>query len=279
MKLVAKRRALIPVAAVALAAVLLLAPAANAAAPVPTLASTSQYKALVAYVAKLRGLQLQPTTAAQKAVYEGQLTAKHGATVNKSSALFGRAKKVAKKENQATFKRFSLKVRKAEATDIAELRDEYDNRLANAAADYGARIDGIEAEYDARIASLQKQIQRLRVQKAKVKSLEKKANVQKVISGLISQVADEKKREIDDLSDAKARYADEQAKIRQAKAVDTAEIRETSQNAIDNLRNRSNRAYNNKLATLQLRRTNQLLDLEAKLNEGRAFIATMPVVG
>ena len=231
------------------------------------------------YVTKLRGLQAQPATAAQKAAYEGELTAKHAATVNKSTALFSRGKKEARAETQDRFKATAQKVRKAEAGELAELRTEYDARLDDAEAGYGKRIDAIEAEFDARIAKRDREIQRLRVQKAKSGGLTKKTAIQKQIAALIKQIGDDKKRERETLTELKDRYTEEKSEIREAKSADTAAIRKANQTAIEKLRARSARSYNNKVATLQLRRTNQLLDLEAKLTEGRAYIGAMPVVG
>jgi predicted HicB family RNase H-like nuclease len=275
---VAKRRSVFPLAVLALATALLLAPRAGATT-VPTLASSPQYKALVTYVAKLRGLQAQPTSAAQKASYEAELTAKHAAAVNKSTALFSRGKKKAKIESQDRFKTGTAKVRQLEADELADLRAEYDQRLDNAEAGYGKKIDAVEAEFDARIAKRDKEIQRLRVQKAKSSNLAKKNTIQAQIAAQIKAIGDEKKRERDALAKAKDLYAEEKAVIDKAKTAATTDIREANQTAIEKVRARSTRAYNNKVAVLQLRRTNQLLDLEAKLTEGRSYTAVMPIVG
>jgi predicted HicB family RNase H-like nuclease len=275
---VAKRRSVLSLAVLALAALLLLAPRAGAAT-LPTLAASPQYKALVTYVAKLRGLQAQPTTAAQKASYEAELTAKHAAAVNKSTALFSRGKKKAKIESQERFKLGSAKVRQLEAGELADLRAEYDQRLDNAEAGYGKKIDAVEAEFDARIAKRDKEIQRLRVQKAKSSNIAKKDLIQKEIAALIKLIGDDKKRERDALNQAKDLYSEEKVAINRAKTAATTDIREDNQTAIEKVRARSTRAYNNKVATLQLKRTKQLLDLEAKLTEGRSYTAVMPVVG
>jgi hypothetical protein len=278
MKSAPQRPPVFPFAVLALAAVLLLAPNAGAAT-VPTLASSPQYKALATYVTKLRSLQAQPTTAAQKAAYESALTAKHAAAVNKSTALFARGKKEAKAETQSRFRSGAAKVRKVEARALADLRAEFNTRLDDAEAGYGKKIDAVEAEYDARIAKRDREIQRLRVQKAKSGSLAKKTSIQKQIAALIKQIGDDKKRERGALAELKDRFAEEKSEIREAKAADTVAIGEANQTAIEKLRARSTRSYNNKVATLQLRRTNQLLDLEAKLTEGRAYIGLMPVAG
>jgi hypothetical protein len=81
--------------ATAFVALLLLAPSAPAA-KAPPLATTAQYRAFVEYVKKLDGLAGRPTTAAQKAEYETDLTAKRAAAAHKANALFKRASEEAK---------------------------------------------------------------------------------------------------------------------------------------------------------------------------------------
>jgi len=66
-------------------AVLLLPAGAMAAGERPSLAATAQYKAFVEYVKKLDGLVGQPTSTAQKATYEKELTAKLEAKKRKPS--------------------------------------------------------------------------------------------------------------------------------------------------------------------------------------------------
>ena len=153
-----KWRPVLSILAVAAASLLLLVPGASAASPVPTLASTAQYKALVAYVAKLRSLQGKPTTAAQKVVYDSQLVTKHGAAVQKSSALLVRGKKVASKEAKAGSKDDSKQIRQAEARAIDELQDQYAARFDEAATRNQQRIDALSNEYSNRLDTLKRQI-------------------------------------------------------------------------------------------------------------------------
>lgn len=193
-----KWRPVLSILAVATAAVLLLVPTASAAAPVPTLASTAQYKALVAYVAKLRSLQSKPTTAAQKAVYDSKLVTKHGAAVQKSSALFVRGKKVASKEAKAGTRDDSQRIRQAEARAIDELQDAYAARFDAAADRNQQRIDALANEYGRRLDTLKRQIGDLRVKKAKSKDPARKDQIQDQISSLIELVAAAKKEQGED---------------------------------------------------------------------------------
>jgi len=274
-----KWRSVLPVLAVAAAVLLLPAASASAAAPVPTLASTAQYKALVAYVAKLRSLQTKPTTTAQKAVYDSKLVTKHGAAVQKSTALFLRGKKVASKEAKAASKDDSQRIRQAEARAIEELQDSYAARFDEAATKNQQRIDALAAEYSRRLDTLKRQIGDLRVKKAKSKDPARKDQIQEQISSLIDLVAAAKKEQGEDRASLADTYQREKQELRDAKANAIAAARNEGQEAIEALRNRTQRRYNDKVSSLQAKRERQLVDLEAKLANGRAAIALMPVVG
>lgn len=271
-----KLRSLVPVAAVALLAVALLAPAAKAA-NVPPLAATAQYRALVSFVDKLDNLSNTPATAAQKATYDGQLENKHGAAVNKSTALFNRGKKAAQAESQRAFKTGVRTIRRTEAGELAALRRDYDARMNQAADNYESALGRVEDTYDSRTASLRKQIRRLRDQKAKAEGVLRKAEIQEAIERRVKRVADNRKAEQEEVVDLKAGYRREKDAIRSAKASATRSVQQNDDEAIETLRNRGKQIYNAKVRTLQSRRANQLNDLEAKLNAGRAAIARMPV--
>jgi hypothetical protein len=271
------RRVLLPLSLLLLAA-LLLAPRASTA-KVPTLASTAQYKALVEYVAELEGLATQPTTAAQKSVYDSELTTKHGAAVLKSAALFLRGKKVASKESRTRFRAGSLKVRRAEAAEIVALQDEYGDRLDRAADAYADELGRLEDVYQRRVAALQKQVSDRRVKKAKAKDPRRKAAIQGRIDALIRRTADTRKQRGEAKAELKARYAKEDEALRAAQQRAVAAVREGGDESVAQLRDRWNRVYDRKVASLRAKRASQVADLEAKLNRGRAAITSMPVVG
>jgi hypothetical protein len=274
-----KWRPVLSILAVAAAALLLLVPAASAAAPVPTLASTAQYKALVAYVAKLRSLQGKPTTTAQKAVYDSKLVTKHGAAVQKSSALFVRGKKVASSEAKAGTKDDSQRIRQAEAQAIDALQDQFAARFDDAANKNQQRIDALSNEYAHRLDTLKRQIGDLRVKKAKTKDQARKAGIQDQISSLIELVAAAKKEQGEDRAALADTYQREKQQLHDAKANALAAARAEGQEAIGALRNRIQRRYNNKVRSLQAKRESQLIDLETKLTNGRIAISQMPVAG
>lgn len=271
-----KLRSLVPVAALALLAVALLAPAAKAA-NIPPLVTTAQYKALVSFVDKLDKLSNTPATAVQKAIYDGQLENKHGAAVNKSTALFNRGKKAAQAESQRAFKTGARTIRRTEAGELAALRREYDARMDRAANNYDSAVGRVEDAYDSRTASLKKQIRRLRDQKANAESIVRKEQIQEAIGRRVKRGADDRKVEQEEIADLRTGYRREKEAIRSAKASATRVVQQSDDEAIETLRTRGKRIYNTRVRTLQSRRANQLRDLENKLNAGRAAIARMPL--
>ncbi|HET7444560.1 MAG TPA: hypothetical protein VFJ57_07880 [Solirubrobacterales bacterium] len=263
-------------AAVALVAVALLAPAAKAA-NIPPLVTTAQYKALVSFVEKLNKLSNTPATAAQKAGYEGQLENKHDAAANKSAALFNRGKKGAQAESQRAVQRGVRTVRTTEAGELAALRKDYDARMTEAANNYAKAVGKLEDVYDSRAASLKKQVKRLRKQKANAESAVQKEVIQEAIERREKRGSEDRRVEKEELADLRKGYSREKAAIRSAKASATQSVQQNDQEAIETLRNRNKQIYNTRVRTLQSRRVNQLHDLENKLNVGRAAITRMPV--
>lgn len=276
MNLSRKLRLFVPTAAVALIALALVAPVANAA-NVPLLVTTAQYKALVRYVDKLDGLSNTPATTAQKAAFEDQLANKHDAAANKANALFSRAKRAAQAESQRAVQAGVRTIRATEATELTALRNDYDARINRAADIYQSAVGRLEDVYDSRAASLRKQIRRLRKQKANADGVLRKTEIEEAIERRVKLAADDRKVEAEELADLKAGYRREKAAIRSAKASATLSVQQNDDEAIETLRNRSKRIYNTRVRTLQSRRVNQLRDLDNKLNAGRAAIARMPV--
>lgn len=270
-----KLRLFVPLAAVILLAAALLAPSANAA-NIPPLSSSGQYKALVSFVDKLHGLAYTPATAAQKAAYDGQLDNKHEAAVNKSTALFNRAKKAAKAEADRAFKAGVKTIRGSEAGELAGLRKQYDTRIDRAANNYGAELGKIEDEFDDRVATLRKEIKKLRNQKANAKTEVQKTLDQEAIERRAARITADRKLEQEEIVDLKASYRKEKEVIRAAKASATQLVQQEDDTAVERLRNDHNRIYNARVRALQSKRTNQLGDLEAKLDAGRAAIEKIP---
>ncbi|HEU4737513.1 MAG TPA: hypothetical protein VFS54_00365 [Solirubrobacterales bacterium] len=264
-----------PLAAIALLAMALLAPSATAA-NIPPLSSSAQYKALVKFVDRLDGLAYTPTAAAQKAAYDGQLDNKHEAAVNKSTALFNRAKKAAKAEATRAFKAGVKTIRTTEAGELAGLRKQYDTRIDQAANNYQAELGKIEDEFDDRVATLRKEIKKLRNQKANAKTEVQKTLDQEAIERRTDRIAGDRKLEQEEITDLKTGYRKEKETIRAAKASATQLVQQDDDTAVERLRNDHNRIYNAKVRTLQSKRTNQVSELEAKLNAGRAAIERIP---
>jgi hypothetical protein len=270
-----KVRRLVPVVAVALLAVALVAPAAKAA-EIPPLITTPQYKALVGFVEKLNQLSHTPATAAQKATYEDQLQNKHDATADKATALLDRGKKAAQRESQREISIGVKTIRQTQAGELAGLRRDYDARMNRAATNYENSAGRIEDIFDGRSAALRRQVSRLRKQKANANSAVVKASIQQAVARRTKRGSENRKLQQEEISDLKAGYGREKAAIRAGKQSATRSLQENDAEAVVTLRNRGKQIYNTTVRTLQARRVNQLNDLESKLNAGRAAITRIP---
>jgi hypothetical protein len=270
-----KVRRLVPVVAVALLAVALLAPIAKAA-ETPPLITTPQYKALVSFVEKLNKLSHTPATAAQKATYEDQLQNKHDATADKATALLERGKKAAQLESQREISIGVRTIRQTQAGELAALRRDYDARTNRAATNYENSVGRIEDIFDGRSAALRRQVSRLRKQKADANSAIVKATIQEAIDRRTKRGGENRKLQQEEIADLKAGYGREKAAIREGKQSATRSLQQDDGEAIVTLRNRGKRIYNTTVRTLQARRVNQLNDLERKLNAGHAAITRIP---
>jgi hypothetical protein len=270
-----KVRGLIPVVAVALLAVALLAPAAKAAESPPLIAS-AQYKALVGFVEKLGKLSNTPATTAQKAAYEDQLQNKHDAAVGKAAALLARDKKAAQRESQRQITIGVRSIRQTQAGELAALRRDDNSRMNRAATIYQNSVGRVEDIFDGRSASLRKQVTRLRKQKANANSFVVKAVIQEAINRRTKRGSENRKLQQEEIADLKAGYGREKGAIRAGKQSATRSLQEDDAEAIVTLKNRGNRIYNDTVRTLQARRVDQLNDLERKLNAGRAAIGRIP---
>lgn len=266
-------------AALALLALFLIPAGAEAAKKAPPFNATAQYKALSQYLAKLERLQSTPASADQKLTYERELTAKHGAAVNKSTALFNRAKQGVKAETQASFKLGAKQVRAEEASELAELRSEYAARLDKAAVGYRRDLTALEDQFDARDKRLQRQIRALRMRKAEAEGLERKTKVQAQINVIVQQVEDSQKQRAKALDKLEQSYREQRVAIETARQKEAEVVREARQQSIERLTRKRNRHYNAKVAESRTRRENQVTDLEAKLAAGRLAISLMPTSG
>jgi hypothetical protein len=271
-----KLRRLTLVVAGALFAVALLSPVAKAA-EVPPLVTTTQYRALDGFVEKLEKLSDTPATAAKKTGYEDQLENKHGAAVDKSTALFNRGKKAAQRESERAIKAGVRTIRQTEAGELAALRRDYEARMDRAATNYENAIGRVEDVFDNRNAALAKQVKRLRKQKANAEGAVRKGTIQQTIDRRTRRASENRELQQEEIADLKAGYRREKAAIRSGKQSATQSLQQNDAQAIVTLRNRGKRIYNTTVRTLQSQRVDQLHDLESKLNAGRAAIKRMPV--
>src|SRR5215218_2650571 len=155
-----------------------LLPSAAQAAKAPSLASTAQYKALIAYVKKLDGLAGQPTSAAQKDTYEAELSAKKEAAAHKANALFKRSSEEALAESDAKFKAQAAAIRRTEETELAAIGAEFGAKLERAYASYQAKLARIASGRHTFESRTHQQIDELRTKKAQTADVSQKNAIQ-----------------------------------------------------------------------------------------------------
>jgi DNA anti-recombination protein RmuC len=114
------------------------------------------------------------------------------------------------------------------------------------------------------------------VRKAKTKGAIDKAQIQDRIEALKEDLAESRIEEREARKRLRVRFVKEREAIRAAKAKDTAAIEDANQKEIETIKRRWDRTFNRKLGNLQNRRSNQVSDLEGKLDAGRFYIAQMP---
>ena len=169
-----KVRRLVPVIAVALLAVALLAPAAKAA-EIPPLISTSQYKALVSFIEKLERIRARrrppprrPTTRTSC-----RTSTTPPRTKRPRSSTAARKRPSANRRREITIG--VRTIRQTQAGELAALRKDYDARM-NRAADQPRERGGPGRKHLRRPQrALRRQVSRLRKQKANANSRDRQS--------------------------------------------------------------------------------------------------------
>lgn len=266
-------------AAKTLAAVLcaaLLLPAAAAAGKRPSLASTAQYKAFVEYVKKLDGLVGQPTSSAQKATYESELTAKLEAATHKANALFNRGSDEAAAEAEAKFKEQRATIRRAEAEEAEALDAEFAAKARKAAESYREKVQRVETGHRTFEAKVNQQIARLREQKAKTADVGEKNAIQERITAKIAELQVKRKEESQKRAELKKAFRDQKAVLHAAESKKQEEIKAAAESKIKKSAKHWNQVAAEKKDDLDAKRDQQLAYLTAKAEKGRTDIASMP---
>jgi hypothetical protein len=266
------------VAALALAALLLLAPATRAA-KAPPLAATAQYKAFVNYVKKLDGIAGQARSQAQKDKYEAELTAKRAAAAHKANALFKRASEEAKAEYDAQFKEQAAIVRSVEDDDLEAVAAEYGAKLDRATSSYQLKLTNIVRGRQTFEAATHDRIDALRSQKAQSTDVAQKTAIQERITALIAQITAKRQELTQKRADLKAAFRTQKQQLQAAQAKRETVIAEAAEAKIAKIAGHWKTAAENKKTSLNSKRESQLGYIEAKLEKGRADIAAMPTVG
>lgn len=264
---------------VAVVCALLLLPAAATAGKRPSLASTAQYKAFIAYVKKLDGLVGQPTTAAQKATYQSELTAKLEAATHKANALFTRGSDEARAEADAKFKEQQAAIRRAEGEEADAVDAEFAARIRKAAESFRAKVQRVETGHRNFEAKVNEQIATLRAQKAATPDAVTKYAIQKRIAAKIAELKAKRKEESQKRAELKEGFRDQKAELRAAETKKKEEIQAAAEAKIQKSSEHWKKVFNEKKADLDSKRDRQLSYLTSKAEKGRSNIASMPAVG
>lgn len=123
-----------------------------------------------------------------------------------------------------------------------------------------------------------KEIKRLCKQKAAAATAQQ-PQFQEAIERRVDRLVADGELEREELADLKAAYGKEMAAIRAAKASAAQLVLQEDDAAIQKLRSDHKRIFNARVATLKGKRDNQLVDLEVKLDAGKAAIERMPISG
>lgn len=262
----------------ALAAVLALISPPAAGAP-PSFASTAQYKAFVEYVMKLDGLVGRPTSAAQKDTYQAELTAKKEAAAHKANALFNRASDEARAGFEAKAKEQTEAVRGNEEEDLEALHTEFAAKAEKAGASYHDKLGRLTTGHEKFEAKVNEQIAALRAQKAQTPDPAQKEAIQARIGAKIEELKAKHEEEKEKRAQLKAGYRQQKEELHAAERKQETEIGEAAEALVEKIEKHWQRAFDDKRAKLNSKRESQLAYLEAKLEKGRADIASMPAVG
>ncbi len=259
--------------------VLLILPSLAAAAKAPSLASTSQYKAFIAYVKKLDGIAGQARSAALKATYEAELSTKKEAASHKANALFNRAGEEAQAEANASAKEQTAAVRRAEEEELDAIHSEFGEKLQRASASYAAKRERVAVSLQKSETRTREQIAILRAKKAKSGSVVQKNEIQEKITSLAGERVANREGKAQQRAQLKAAFGAQKEEINTAEAAKETEIGEAADATVEKIAKHWKKAYTDKKASLNAKRESQLAYLVGKLEKGRADVATMPAAG
>lgn len=257
----------------------LLLPATAGAGKRPSLASTAQYKAFVEYVKKLDGLVGQPSSSAQKAAYESELTAKLEAATHKANALFNRGSDEAQAEAEAKFKEQRATIRRAEAEEAEALDAEFAAKVRKAAESYREKIQRVETGHRNFEAKVNQQIARLREEKANAADVAEKDAIQERITAKITELQAKRKEESQKRAELKKAFRKEKAALHAAEAKKQEKLEADAEAQIQKSSKHWKHVLVEKEADLDAKRDQQLAYLTSKAEKGRTDIASMPASG
>jgi hypothetical protein len=271
-----------PVAVVGALVVLLLlslVASASAAEKPPPLASTSQYKAFIAFVKGLDGLVGQPTTTAQKNTYQAELTTKKEAAAHKANALFNRAASEAEAESDEKFKQQQKAIRAKEDEELESVSAEWAAKNERAIASFKGKLERMEIGHNNYQAHVNEQIAALRAEKAAQPNVTKKDKIQERITKKIGQVKANREDEKAKRTQLKEGFKRQRSELNAGQQKKEAEVAEFADARVEKSSNHWKRSFNGKKEKLNRKRESQLAYLNSKLEKGRADVASMPATG
>jgi hypothetical protein len=257
----------------------LIALPGSASAKPPSLASTAQYKAFVEYVKKLDGLVGQPTSGAQKDTFQAELTAKKEAAAHKANALFNRASEETEADFDAEAKEQTAAVRGKEEDELEALQAEYAGKLEKAGDSYHDKLDRLASGHRKFESRVNAEIGNLRAQKAQTPDPAQKESIQARITTKIEELKGKHEEEKEKRGQLKAGFREQKEVLNAAEGTKETEIGEAAEATVEKIAKHWEKAFNDKKAKLNSKRESQLAYLEAKLEKGRADVASMPAVG
>lgn len=228
---------------------------------------------------KLDSLAGQPTTGAQKATWEAELSAKKEATARKAEALFLRSQQEAQAAVNREQKADTTLVRAKEHEEVLAVEAEFKVKLEKAARNYQSVLNRISENHHGLEDELHEEIDKLRIKKAKAQGAAAKAKVQRQITTFTKAVGENRTVEKQERAETAGNYRNQKEKLTTNKLAKKSEVEEGADEVVAHIARHYKKTFNNKKASFQAKRDTQLAYLELKLEQGRLDVASMPAVG
>jgi hypothetical protein len=256
------------------ASFLLLAPSASAA--IPPLSDTGEYKALQNFVTFLESQAGVETSAGIKDSYQLDLQQRVTAANNRAEVLFDRRKTLARNQVNSNRKKEVRKVRNKERKNLAKAQAVRQKRVREAKQQYRRAAAKIERRYGAKIRSLRKQIANLQRQQNQTRNPRKLA----IIEDRLAQARVLIQNNIEDQRSAANKAQRQQRRAiksaRQRYAQISKKIETSADRQAQRLVNKYQQRWEQRLASIQARRSNDLGAVESLEIAGENALEAIP---